>query len=186
MAYKFDLGTGQQVYLDNQGQQTIVTTTSSSPGQLQQASSSFETGTWTAPPQAFLAFGGVVLKLQTAQGERLIQIQGSTMSVVSGAAPVDTAESLPSQQVESPKVMSPMQPMKSMEPMQPMTMGNMSMNSQPMEMQMGNMEMRMGAPINASTASSAGPATQHFCTQCGTAVKLNDRFCSNCGTRLEQ
>lgn len=194
MAYLYDLGTGQRIFLDNQGTQTTVTTTFSGAGQQQQASSSFQTGPWTASPQAFPTSGGMVIKLHTATGERLIQIQGSSVSTVNIAPPMDTAQPLPAQQVDSPTVMQPMQPMAPMPPMQPMqpmqpmppmTMGNMTMGLNPMEMRMGDMEMRMGTAVGAPGSSANSSSVQSFCTQCGTAVKPMDRFCAHCGNPLQ-
>jgi hypothetical protein len=90
--------------------------------------------------------------------------------------------------------MQPMQPMTPMQPMQPMTLGNMTMNTNPMEMRMGNMAMSMGqpagkvpethAPAASAPDSSASGAKGKFCSQCGTPVQPSDRFCANCGHGL--
>jgi len=190
MAYVCELGAGQRVYLENQGLQTIVTLVSSSPGQQQQASSSFTTGVWSSPPQVFQTPHGMVLKLTSEQGEKTLQIQGSSVSVISGTPSGKDSEQLSVHEVTSLPVspmpgiepmtpMTPMTPMKMspMEPMKPMNlkMGDMEMSMNPMEMRMGNMELRMDSPA---------PNKQSFCSQCGTSVKPEDRFCSNCGHQL--
>ena len=175
MAYVCELSPGHQVYLDNQGDQTIITSTVATPGQQQQASNSMTTGPWTAPPKAYQNLGGAVFTLFTAQGEIHISIQGTSVSMAS--APTE-AQQLSMQQTAT--AVQPMQPMtmgnmQTMQPMQPMTMGNMQMTMQPMEMRMGNMELKM------ETQSST---TRQFCSQCGQKVAPEDRFCSSCGHAL--
>jgi hypothetical protein len=173
MAYVCELGTGQSVYLENQGAQTVVTLISSGPGQQQQASSSFTTGVWTAPPQVFQTPHGMVLKVISEQGERSLQIQGTSVSVLGEMPSVTDSQQLTVQEVTSVPVspLKPMEPMK-MEPMKPMNlkMGDMQMNMNPMSMRMG------------SGSSEENPKS--FCSQCGTSVKPEDRFCSNCGHQL--
>lgn len=192
MPYVCELGKGQRVYLDHQGTQTIVTTASSSPGQQQQSSSSFNTGSWTAPPEIFQTPNGITVKITTAAGSSFIQIQGNSISVSAVAPSQTSSQQLQIQQVDSipassMQPMQPMQPMKPMEPMQPMkpiepmNMGNMQMSMNPMEMRMGNMEMRMGSPISVSSST---PGERRFCPQCGNQLALSDRFCSSCGHRL--
>jgi hypothetical protein len=180
MAYVCQLGAGQSVYLENQGVQTVVTLISSSPGQQQQASSSFSTGVWSSPPQVFQTPHGMVIKITSQQGEKTLQIRGSSLSVLGEMPSVTNSQQLTVDEVTSLPVspgIEPMKPMKPMEPMKPMNlkMGDMQMNMNPMSMQMGNMELRMGS-------SEANPKS--FCSQCGTSVQPEDRFCSNCGHQL--
>ncbi len=179
MAYVCELGTGQRVYLNNQGAQTIVIIASGGPGQQQQSSSSFTTGSWTSLPEIFRTPNGAVLKIKTAQGEYFIQIQGSSMSVMGSSPSLGGSQQMQVQQVSSMPVSS-MPPMQPMEPMRPMKMGDMQMNMNPMEMRMGNMEMRMGSQASSSELEE----TRRFCSQCGGPIKLEDRFCSSCGHRL--
>ncbi|MEO0458990.1 MAG: zinc ribbon domain-containing protein [Cyanobacteria bacterium P01_A01_bin.114] len=190
MPYVSEIGPGTQVYIDNQADQTIITTVSSSVGQQQQSSNRLTTGVWTAPPEIVRAPGGIAVKIFTAQGARTVQVQGNTVTSTAGAT-----ESMQStDQMPSPSSMQPMAPMA---PIAPMTMGNLSMTMDPMEMRMGNMEMRMGDPTSsaaantasasntaqASTSSTPGTSAK-FCTQCGTAVSPEDRFCAQCGHQL--
>jgi predicted amidophosphoribosyltransferase len=49
-----------------------------------------------------------------------------------------------------------------------------------MQMKMGNMEMKMGD----SSSDRSQQSGRHFCSQCGAAVKPDDRFCANCGHHL--
>ncbi|MET0033561.1 MAG: zinc-ribbon domain-containing protein [Limnospira maxima] len=180
MPYVCELGTGQRVYLDNQGSQTVVTIASGSPGQQQQASNGFQTGTWTSPPSLYRTGNGVVLKIETAQGEHFVQLQGSSMSVMGQTPSLGSAQQMSVQQVSSTPASS-MPPMKPMEPMKPMQMGNMQMSMNPMEMRMGNMELKMGSSEPSSAPSSGN---RKFCSNCGATVQPDDRFCGSCGHQL--
>ena len=172
MAYLCELAPGHSVYLDNQGNQTVVTTTMGQPGQQQQASNSMTTGVWTAPPVAYQSATGAVFKLFTAQGEICIYVQGNSVSMT-GTVPADTeAKPLSMRQAAT----APMPSMPSMPPMPPM--GGMQMSMNPMEMRMGNMELKMDSPAPKTAA------TREFCSQCGTKVAPEVRFCSNCGHAL--
>lgn len=176
MPYECELSTGQRIYLDCQGNQTIVTLSSSQPGQQQQSSCGFQTGAWTAPPQLFQTPGGAIIKITTAQAESLIQVQGSYVSMTSDLSAIGNARLAQMQQVASTPAIS-MPPMQPMKPMEPMKMGDMQMTMHPMTMQMGNMGMQMGA----SPASTPQGQERRFCSQCGTRVEPSDRFCSSCG-----
>lgn len=203
MAYMCEISPNQRVYLDCQGNNTVVTMMTGGLGQQQQASNAFPTGEWVTPPEMFAAPQGMVIKIKTAQGDYYIQLQGGSMNVVN-ASGIAGSEQVQMHQVELPSVtpmtpMPPMQPiMAPMTPMQPMTMGNMQMNNHPMEMRMGNMQMRMGEPGQPPQSAQSAPpqetpltqpsqsvqATRKFCSQCGFALEASDRFCSGCGHRL--
>ncbi len=177
MPYTCELESGQTVYLDNQGSQTVITIASRGMGQQQQASNRFSTGNWTSPPEIYHTAGGAILKISTAQGEHCILIQGTSMSATSHFPNLADAQQIEVHSIAKTPVtnMPSMQPMQPMEPMKPMKMGNMEMNMNPMEMRMGNMEMRMGG---------SGQSTRQFCSQCGAKLEASDRFCASCGHRL--
>ena len=185
MAYIFNAGTGYQVIVENQGLQTAVATVSSSPGQQQSQRTSFNTGTWTAPPAAFRTPAGIVLEITAAQGRYFVNVTATGTSTVSDAPNLAGAEELPAQEgvmpavrgMEPMKPMQPMQPMQPISPVEPMKMGDMEMRMNPMEMRIGNMSMSMGNPPAAAVG-------KNFCSQCGAAVQLGDRFCGQCGHRL--
>ena len=194
MRYLCELGAGQRLYVEILHNQTLVTVVSSSPGQQQQSSSGFQTGEWTAPPEVLRGEIGVVLRLQTAQGEQFVLLQGTSLSSLSNAPSLAEAEPLQvhtTDQKTEPS-MPPMTPIPPMPSMQPMTMGNMQMDQGRMSMQMGNMRMAMSPIAHAtnSTQADVAPANapvgqRNFCSQCGTAIKLGDRFCAHCGHRLD-
>lgn len=185
MAYVCDLGTGQQIYLQNQDDQTSITLTTSGPGQQQSQGSSIHTGRWTLPPTVFRLPTGVVLRIEATRGQFFVQVQAGVMQLMSAAPHLADAEVLSLRQVagttaasqSSMAPMPPMEPMKPMEPMEPMKMGDMEMRMKPMEMRMGNMHLQMGSP-------SQPAEKKRFCTQCGAPVGANDRFCGQCGHRL--
>jgi NADH pyrophosphatase NudC (nudix superfamily) len=191
MIYFCELAAGQSLYLDDQEMQIVLTLTSSSPGQQQQSSSSLQ-GSLTAPPQVFRTAQGIVVRLVTSDGDRLIHFQGSHISPISHSPDLSNAEQIQVKQTASKPTapaMKPMPPMESMQPMQPMNlnMDDMQMSMNPMQMRMGSMELKMGsaaASTSAAEAASQTAQTRRFCNQCGVAVDGGDRFCSNCGHQL--
>ncbi len=166
MAYVCNLDTGQTVYLENQGNLTVITTMMINQGQQQQSSTSVETGNWTSPPEIFRTSQGVILKIQGERGQSLTTIQGNSISSTNELSNLGNLQPLQLQEVTQ----TPIQPLP---PMQPLKMGNMSMSMNPMEMRMGDM--------NLSTSS---PQIKKFCSQCGVSVKPEAKFCSHCGNKL--
>ena len=162
MIYHWELGTGHQISVDNEGAQTVVTILHTSAGQQQRTSNSFTTGIWLVPPEMSMTPTGGILKVTTPSGASLIQIQGNSINLHSQGASQSTTSTSSSSTSTGIK------------PMPPMQMGNMQMNMQPMSMKMGSMELNMDA-----TASQ-----KRFCTECGTSVKPTDKFCASCGHKL--
>jgi hypothetical protein len=197
MAYMCEIGSGHRIYLDNQGTQTILTSMMGNLGQQQQSSSSMSTGTWTMPPEVYNTPHGCVVKIFSAQGEHFIQVQGSSMSSMSGAPALGQAQQMqmspvgdvpgatavpamePIQPMTPMVPMQPMTPLQPMQPIQPMKMGDMEMGMNPMEMRMGNMRLSMG-----STTETSAKLVQRFCSQCGAHTEPEGRFCSSCGHKL--
>ena len=163
MIYNWELGTGDQISVDNQGAQTVVTVLQTSARQQQRTSSSFTTGIWIVPPELTMTPTGGILKIATPSGESIVQIQGNNIQLQS-------SHSGTSQSTSTSTSFS-----AGAEPFAPMQMGNMQMKMQPMVMRMGDMELNMN-----TTASK-----QQFCTQCGNSVKPTDKFCASCGHKLE-
>lgn len=184
MAYVGELNTGQKIYLENQGTQTIITSTFSSSGQQQQSSNSISTGSWTAEPEMYQTSNGAVVEITSERGKYYVQIQGSSMSVMNETPSPRKERQMPIRQVESTPTSS-MPPMEPLQPMKPMKMGDMEMKMNPMEMRMGNMQMRMGSSLSSSTPDGVRQSKRRFCSQCGESVAPSDRFCSSCGHRLD-
>jgi NADH pyrophosphatase NudC (nudix superfamily) len=168
MIYNWELATGQQISVENQGAQTIVTISNTSAGQQQRSINSFNTGIWIVPPEMSIDPTGATLKITTFTGASLIQVRGNSIQMQS----TNSGEHQSTTTSTSSTFTSGMAPMQ---PMQPMQMGNMQMNMQPMVMKMGDMELNMGATASKSK----------FCSQCGTPVKPADKFCASCGHKLE-
>ncbi|MGL5065447.1 MAG: zinc ribbon domain-containing protein, partial [Microcoleus sp.] len=117
---------------------------------------------------------GVILRIESAQGQYFVRVQGNSTIALNSPPSLTAAEELPLTETGVPP-MAPMAPMKPMEPMKPMS---------PMQpMQMGEMEMRMGN-MSVQIGNSA-PAAKHFCSQCGAKISEGDRFCSSCGHPLQ-
>ena len=168
-AYTCELDKGQQIYIENQGSQTVITLTSSTASQQQSQRNDFETGNWRVPPTVFQTLNGVVLRIE-AESQRFIQVQANKMSSLDAAPTLSDADVLPLRKVEaSTQSMPAMQPMQPMKPMKPM---------QPMQMQMGNIKMQMGESLPERQS------TKNFCSQCGSRIAEGDRFCSYCGNSL--
>ncbi len=166
MIHHWELGTGHQISVDNQGAQTVVTVLHTSAGQQQRTSNSFTTGIWIVPPEMSITPTGAILKITTPTGESLIQIQGNSIQMQS---------SHHGEHQSTTSTSSTSSSRSGFEPMSPLQMGNMQMGMKPMVMRMGDMELNMGA--------TAG--RQRFCSQCGTPVKPTDKFCASCGHKLE-
>lgn len=156
MVYGCRLETGQQVYVENQGAQTVITVIGSGPGQQQSQRTGISTGEWTAPPSMFRTSQGLVLRVETSQGHAFFQIQASQISTMRVAPALRHAEVLPMQQVaasDAPAAsMQPMEPMQPMQPMQPM---------EPMQMRMGNMQMQMGDTQHSGQSHASSSAASH-------------------------
>jgi hypothetical protein len=172
MAIYSELGAGQRLYLDNQGDRTIVTLATTGAGQQQQSSTGLQTGVWTEEPKIYRTPTGAIAAITTATGNYSIEIQGSSIQLTT-RTPSPTTEIPATRTEESPAGFT----MEPMPPMQPMKMGDTSMSFQPMRMRMGNMSMSMDT-------GEQPKAVRQFCSQCGSKVAESDRFCSHCGHRL--
>ncbi len=174
MTYNWQLATGQQLSVDNQGAQTVVTISNNSAGQQQRTTNSFNTGIWIVPPEMSILHErgfandptGATVKITTPTGTVLIQVRGNSIQIQSAHSGEHQSSTSTSSTFTTG--MAPIQPM------QPMQMGNMQMNMQPMVMKMGDMELNMDATASQSK----------FCSQCGTPVKPADKFCASCGHKL--
>jgi hypothetical protein len=178
MAYMAHLSSNQHLTVVNQEMQTVITVTSNSPGQQQSQSSSLTTGNWIKSPQLFKTRSGFILQFNGDRGQHFVLIQATgirtiTAPVLEDAVKIDlekTADSTANQNEVK------------FEPMPPMKMGNMSMNMNPMSMQIGDMFMTMGQKTGQKTKF---PSQKHFCTQCGQKIQSGDRFCASCGHQLD-
>lgn len=176
MAYTGSLTTGDQLHVENRGNQTVITLLKGGINQQQSQRSSFGTGNWLAPPTLFRTSTAVVLRIEADRGQFFIQLQSGSIISLNTAPSLIGADILPLQETAD-QAGSSQSEMPPMPPMEPLRMGNMEIRMEPMQMRIGDMQMQMGK--TASTSSS-----KRFCSQCGEKVKSGDRFCSSCGNRL--
>lgn len=177
MAYVATLSNSQQIAIALQGMQTKITLTSSSPGQQQSQSSSFNTGEWRTTPKLVKVGQGAVLQVDTDRGSHYVHIMSSRIDLVDPPSDLQNYSTINLKEVEDPTADS--QPLEPMPSMQPMQMGNMSMDINSMTMKMGDMSMGINDTAKTTT-------TKQFCSQCGTEAKAGDRFCRSCGQDLNK
>lgn len=191
--YFANLTSQQQIYLENQGNQTVITLLTGSPHQQQSQSTSWQTGVWTFPPILWRGAMGFVLRVEGQGGQFLGLIQGSSINTLAAMPSIAHAQIIPLQPLANPNQDSAfpsMQPMQPMQPMPPMQMQMPPLESMPpMRMQLGNMQMQMGGATSQSSSPPATPSksasTQSFCSQCGAKTGESDRFCAHCGHHLQ-
>ncbi len=138
MNYTYDLGAGQRIEIENQGNQTIIHNSISRPGQQQQSSSSFSTGAWTSPPEFTPTPNGILIKLKTLEGEKRILIQGGNVAM---------------------EGTTNLQPLPPLQPMQ-MKMGNMQMN-------MNSPAQQQTTKHFCSQCGAKIEPGDRFCSSCG-------------------
>ncbi|GGQ95542.1 hypothetical protein [Deinococcus ruber] len=118
MAYEADLGNGQTMYLEQQGEQTSIRVH----GGGQSQGSGFHTGQWKAQPRLLKVGQELVLELQGAS-QMYYGLQNGQLHSLDSAPSLDGAEEVALKDVPDGSdkgAMKPMEPMKGMEPMKPM------------------------------------------------------------------
>ena len=177
MAYVATLG-NSRLAIALQGMQTKITLMTSSAGQQQSQSSSFNTGKWRTTPKLRNVGQGAVLQITTDGGSHYIHILPNSINMVDPPSDLQNYSTIDLKKVDDPQTanLESMEPMPSMQPMQ---MGNMSMDINSMSMKMGDMSMGINDPAQTTT-------TKQFCSQCVTEAKAGDRFCRSCGHELNK
>ncbi|WP_407541142.1 hypothetical protein Q0M94_07060 [Deinococcus radiomollis] len=121
MAYRTELGSGQTIFLEQQGEQTSVQVHSGTQSQ----GSSFQTGVWKNPPRLYRADGGLLLEIR-AEPAVYYRLEGSQLHSLGEAPALEGAEQIELKEVldgsddHRMKPMEKMEPMKPMDPMKPM------------------------------------------------------------------
>src|SRR5271165_4078044 len=77
MTYAYDLGNGQRLLVQNDGDNTQVALSSGDSGQQQNQSTGFSTGEWSRPPELFRTAENLVLRLESKSGVKFIGVQGN-------------------------------------------------------------------------------------------------------------
>ena len=175
MGYVATLG-NSQLAIAPSGMQTKITLMTSSRGQQQGQSSSFNTGKWRTTPKLLKVGQGAVLQIDTARGSHYIHILPNSINMVDPPGDLQNYSTIDLKEVDDSQAadFNSIEPMPSMQPMQ---MGDMSMDINSMSMKMGDMSMGIKDPAKTTT-------TKQFCSQCGTEAKAGDRFCRSCGHEL--
>jgi hypothetical protein len=124
MAYSCDIGNGQRLLVQNDGDNTQVALSSGDSGQQQNQSTGFTTGEWSKPPELFRTRENLVLHVEGKNGVQFIGIHGDQIESLRSEPKLDNAEKLTlkesNEQIARMKPMKPMEPMKPMKPMEPM------------------------------------------------------------------
>jgi hypothetical protein len=118
MAYAFDIGNGQRLLVQNDGDNTQVALSSGDSGQKQNQSTGFTTGEWSKPPELFRTRENFVLRVEGKNGVQFIGIHGDQIESMRSEPKMENAEKLTLK--ESNENIARMKPMKPMEPMKPM------------------------------------------------------------------
>jgi hypothetical protein len=77
MAYTYDLGNGQRLLVENDGDDTQVALSSGDSGQQQNQSTGFNTGEWSKPPELFHSSENLVLRIESKSGVEFIAVHGN-------------------------------------------------------------------------------------------------------------
>jgi hypothetical protein len=121
MTYAYDLGNGQQLLVENDGDNSQVALSSGDSGQQQNQSAGFNTGEWSKPPDLFRTKDDLVLRLESKSGVQFIRVHGHQIESISNEPDLKNAEKLTLKESDEKIArMKPMAPMKPMEPMKPM------------------------------------------------------------------
>jgi hypothetical protein len=121
MTYVCDIGNGQHLLVENDGDDTQVALSSGDSGQQQNQSTGFDTGKWSKPPELFRTSENLVLRLEGKSGVKFIGVHGNQIESMRNEPDLKNAENLTLKESnENIARMKPMEPMSPMEPMKPM------------------------------------------------------------------
>ena len=94
MTYAYDLGNGQRLLVQNEGDDTQIALSSGGSGQQQNQSTGFSTGAWSRPPQLFRTPENLVLRIESKSGPKFISIHGNQIESTTGEPKLESAEKL--------------------------------------------------------------------------------------------
>jgi hypothetical protein len=117
MTYTHNIGNGEQLLVENDGDNTRVALSSGDSGQQQNQSAGFNTGKWSKPPELFRTGDDTVLRLESESGVQFVSVHGHQIES-SGEPDLKNAEKLALR--ESDEKIARMKPMEPMKPMKPM------------------------------------------------------------------
>jgi hypothetical protein len=118
MSYAYKMENGQQLLVDNEGDQTRVSLGQGEGGSQQQSQgNSFDTGAWSKAPALFQAGQDLILRVETKNGARFIRVRGHDLQLLNNEPDLGQAEQLNLSESDQPAGMKPMKPMEPMKPM---------------------------------------------------------------------
>ena len=121
MSYAYKMENGQQLLVDNEGDQTRVLLGQGSGGSQQQSQgNTFDTGAWSKPPALLRAGQDLILRIEAKNGTRYIRVRSDDIQLLNDEPDLGQAKPLDLSESDHPAGMKPMEPMKAMEPMRPM------------------------------------------------------------------
>jgi hypothetical protein len=124
MTYTHDIGNGQRLLVENDGDDTQVALSSGDSGQQQNQSAGFNTGKWSKPPELFRTGDKIVLRLESRRDVQFVSVHGHQIESMNREPDLKTAEKPTlkesDENIARMKPMKPMEPMKPMQPMKPM------------------------------------------------------------------
>jgi|ERR1700722_7184274 hypothetical protein len=94
MTYAHDLGNGQRLLVQNEGNDTQVALSSGDSGQQQNQSTGFSTGEWSKPPELFRISEKLVLRIESKSGPKFISIHSNQIESMGGEPKLENAEKL--------------------------------------------------------------------------------------------
>jgi hypothetical protein len=124
MTYTHDIGNGQRLLVENEGDNSQIALSSGDSGQQQNQGAGFNTGKWSKPPELFRTGDDIVLRLEGKGGVLFVRVHARRIEPMSNEPDLETAEKLTlkesDENIARMKPMEPMKPMKPMKPMEPM------------------------------------------------------------------
>jgi hypothetical protein len=113
MAYACDIGNGQRLLVQNDGDNTQVALSSSDSGQEQNQSTGFSTGKSSKAPELLRISENLVLRLESKSGVEFIGVHGNQIESMRSEPALENAEKLTLKELDENIVrMKPMKPMQ--------------------------------------------------------------------------
>jgi hypothetical protein len=108
MAYFGELDTGLRIYLDNRHHETTIATFSAGAAQMELFHQDLHLGRWNAPPEIWQTPTGVVVKVETSQGQHYISLAGKQVGLLTEVPTVSDARKI---RIGEVSCIPPLQPM---------------------------------------------------------------------------
>ena len=109
MSYTYELENGQELVIENDGGETLVSLSSGSESQQQSQATGFDTGKWSKAPTLFQLEGAA---LETKDGPQFIRVRGDSIQRMKSEPDLQAAEKLRLKKSDEAAGMTPMQPMR--------------------------------------------------------------------------